>query len=411
MPAPDLPPRQVTLLLCDRDGALLGTLPAFEVTVPWWQEVGDVVAGAREHHGADVTVLRLLPSTAPWPAAGRPGDLPGGGREHSRRAARALAGLGGRPHGRAPAAPARTRGPVARPWTWPGPTAALAAAGRSRTGPAVQVRTWNLSSIWRLPTAAGDAWLKVVPPFFAHEGAMLRRLDPTVVPPLIAADGPRVLLSDVPGDDHWGAPAPVLLRVLGMLVRLQQEWAGRGGRAGGVGAPDWRVERFLPAVARLLEVSAPELDAGTLAALRALEKGLPERFEQIAACGVPDTLVHGDFHPGNTRGSAAPDGRSVLLDWGDCGIGNPLLDQAAFLASIDEEHREPVRAEWARLWRDGVPGCDPERAAHLVAPVSALRQALIYRMFLDGIEPDERVYHSGDPRHWLERAAQLASAD
>ncbi|HEX7189076.1 MAG TPA: aminoglycoside phosphotransferase family protein [Actinomycetes bacterium] len=410
MPAPDLPPRQVTLLLCDRDGALLGTLPAFEVTVPWWQEVGDVVAGAREHHGADVTVLRLLPSTAPWPAVGGPVTY--------------LAEVASTPAVRLDPWPDSAGDPMAEhplrlPYARPGGPALdlawadgeLAAAGRPRTGPAVQVRTWNLSSIWRLPTAAGDAWLKVVPPFFAHEGAMLRRLDPTVVPPLIAADGPRVLLSDIPGDDHWGAPAPVLLRVLRMLVRLQQGWVGRVGELEAVGAPDWRVERFLPAVARLLEVSGPELDAPTLGALRALERGLPERFEQIADCGVPDTLVHGDFHPGNTRGSAAPNGRSVLLDWGDCGIGNPLLDQAAFLASIDEEHREPVRAEWARLWRDGVPGCDPERAAHLVAPVSALRQTLIYRMFLDSIEPDERVYHRGDPKHWLDRAAQLASAD
>ena len=46
--------------------------------------------------------------------------------------------------------------------------------------------------------------------------------------------------------------------------------------------------------------------------------------------------------------------------------------------------------------------------AALLAPVAALRQALIYRMFLDSIEPDERVYHAGDPAHWLGRAAELA---
>jgi aminoglycoside phosphotransferase (APT) family kinase protein len=113
-------------------------------------------------------------------------------------------------------------------------------------------------------------------------------------------------------------------------------------------------------------------------------------------------LVHGDFHPGNVRWSG---GGPVLLDWGDCGIGNPLLDQAAFLSSIGEAKRGPVRAAWADLWRDAVPGCDPDRAAALLAPVAALRQALIYRMFLDGIEPAERVYHVNDPGTWLRRAA------
>ena len=30
--------------------------------------------------------------------------------------------------------------------------------------------------------------------------------------------------------------------------------------------------------------------------------GLPARLDRLAACGLPDTLVHGDFHSGNFRG-------------------------------------------------------------------------------------------------------------
>ena len=153
----------------------------------------------------------------------------------------------------------------------------------------------------------------------------------------------------------------------------------------------------------------PELDSATVGTLRALVSDLPRRFAEVARCGIPDTLVHGDFHPGNTRGSPDAGGRSVLLDWGDCGMGHPLLDQAAFLSSIAEHKREPVRAAWAALWRDALPGCEPDRAAELLAPVAALRQALIYRTFLDGIEPDERVYHASDPGTWLRRAAELAA--
>jgi len=29
-------------------------------------------------------------------------------------------------------------------------------------------------------------------------------------------------------------------------------------------------------------------------------------------------------------------------------------------------------------------------------------------VFLDNIEPDERVYHADDPAHWMGRAAELA---
>ncbi len=50
----------VTLVLCSREGSLLGALPAFSVETPWWQEVADVVARARELHDLDVTILRLI---------------------------------------------------------------------------------------------------------------------------------------------------------------------------------------------------------------------------------------------------------------------------------------------------------------------------------------------------------------
>jgi hypothetical protein len=403
----DFPPKQVTLLLCDRAGALLGTLPPFEVEVPWWQEVGGVVTGAREGFGADVTVLRLLEAATGWGTAGGPVTY--------------LAEVEACPdHDLAPwtgADPtadhplrlpyARSGGPAADvAWA----EAALADAGRARSGPAEQVRTWNLSSIWRLPTTDGPAWLKVVPPFFAREGAMLERLDPRVVPTLIAADGRRVLMADAPGHDHWGAELPVLERLVSMLVGLQSAWVDRVGELEQLGAPDWRAAAFARAAERVLAVTAPQLEPAEVDRLRLLVDGLPERFAAIADCGVPDTFVHGDFHPGNARGSDEPGGRSVLLDWGDLGIGNPLLDQAATLASIREEQRGPLRDHWSRLWRAAVPGCDPDRAAELLGPVRAVRQAMIYQLFLDNIEPAERVYHSGDPAHWLRKAAELGRA-
>lgn len=40
-----------------------------------------------------------------------------------------------------------------------------------------------------------------------------------------------------------------------------------------------------------------------------LVDGLDARFVALYPCGVPDTLMHGDFHPGNFRS----DGRSLVL--------------------------------------------------------------------------------------------------
>jgi aminoglycoside phosphotransferase (APT) family kinase protein len=136
--------------------------------------------------------------------------------------------------------------------------------------------------------------------------------------------------------------------------------------------------------------------------LSGLLAGLPGRHSAIAACGIPDTLVHGDFHPGNVRGD---DTRLVILDWGDSGVGHPLLDQAAFLERVPAQDRHLVMADWSALWRTAIPGSDPDRAADLLAPVAALRQAVLYRLFLDRIEPAERIYHYADPALWLRRAA------
>jgi hypothetical protein len=288
---------------------------------------------------------------------------------------------------------------------------ALDGRGTPRTGDARQIRTWNLSSLWRLPIEGGAAWLKVVPPFFAHEGPILERLDPAIVPRLLASDGPRLLLEEIPGEDRYGATGETLLRMVALLVRLQVGCSARPDELLAVGAPDWRAARLHQLAEDALARTADELDPSEIVTLEKLLAGLSVRLDEVASCGIPDTLVHGDFHPGNVRG---PDGRLVLLDWGDCGVGHPLLDQAAFVSGLREDDARAVRAEWARLWRrarlrrTASPTCEPERAASLLEPVAAVRQAVIYRSFLDRIEPAERVYHASDPAHWLRRAAALS---
>jgi hypothetical protein len=398
-----LPPRVVTLVLCRRDGTVLGALPPFEVALPWWQEVGPVVEAARHRHGLGVTVLRLLEAAPNDRCAGGPvtylaevedGPLP------------ALTAWSGQVEGDEP---------LRSSWARPGGPAAdldwadgvLEAHGTPRAADAQQVRSWNLSSLWRLPTADGAAWLKVVPPFFAHEGAVLAALPADLVPPLLAHDGPRVLLAEVPGEDQYEATGADLVAMVDLLVGLQSSWIGRATDLLALGAPDWRATPLAARLGHLVAGAAASLDRSVATTLEALVEGLPGRAAEVAGCGLPDTLVHGDFHRGNVRG--AP-GAFVLLDWGDCGLGHPMLDQAAFLERLPAGDQDLVRAAWARAWRAAVPGCDPERAASLLAPVAALRQALVYQGFLDGIEPSERTYHRTDPATWLTHAAHLATA-
>ena len=389
-------PRTAGLVLVTPDGAVVGSLPAVPVATPWWQEVEPVVHAVRERHGIDVTILRLLDTEFDRPHGGRVTYLAEVARPVPADAWRGT--LEDHPLRHAFARPG---GPAAD-LAWA--EAVLAECGLRPSGPPVQVRSWNLSSLWRLPVVGQTVWLKVVPPFFAHEGNVLARLAGERVPTLLGHDRGRMLLAEIAGDDLYDAELPQLLQMVELLVGLQRSWSGRTADLLALGLPDWRAPALGASIASVIERTADELSAADRAILMEFLRGLPARFAGVAACGLPDTLVHGDFHPGNFRG----DSRALtLLDWGDSGVGHPLLDQPAFLGRIPGDAVAAVREHWVQQWRAAVPGCDPARAAVLLAPIAAARQAAIYRGFLDRIEPAEHPYHRHDPAEWLQRAVAI----
>jgi aminoglycoside phosphotransferase (APT) family kinase protein len=412
-------PRTATLVLWSSagpcGGRVLGTLPALQVDSPWWPHVEPVVAAARERFGVDVTVLRLLEAD---------GRGPGGGTGAY------LAEVGDEPDADSLAEGHRLRGisalqdPLRMPWARPGGVAAdvawadreLAAAGTPRNGPAVQVKSWNLSSVLRLPTVAGPFWCKHVPPFFAHEGQLLAALatsDPDLVPAPVARrrdpDGTGVTLMDgVPGVDQWEAPERVLQRMLRGWVGAQAAWAGRVDELAALGVPDWRTAALLDDVRGLVARAdvRERLTDAERAALDALVAALPARLAALGRCGLPATLVHGDLHPGNWIGDGD---RLALVDWGDSAIGHPMLDTVAFLSRVPAGSvRERLRDVVVRQWRGRCRSADPLRAIELVEPVAALRAALTYRTFLDGIEESERPYHADDVPAMLRLALSAA---
>lgn len=399
--------RSVRLILCATDGSPLGALSAFDVETPWWPDVEPVVAAARERYGIHVVILRLVQTESEDSAA------QGGAVTY-------LAELVGElPSSVALGSvsfDASDDDPLRAPWARSGGVAntvawadeQLAAAGRPRTGDAEQIKSWNLSCVLRLPTASGDVWCKSVPRFLAHEGTIIGMVgaqEPTLVPRLVGADAESgtVLMEDVHGVDQWEAPEPLLIQMVRTQVRLQDAWADRTEPLIAAGLPDWRgrtLPGLLAAFAERVEVRG-RFAAEELFALDALIADLPRRFAALAACGLPETLVHGDFHPGNWRF----DGQTLtLLDWGDSGVGHPMFDFSAFDERVPDDAKQRVRKAWTDAWVSARPDSDPARAAELIVPISSLRRGLIYQGFLDGIEADERRYHDGDVPRWVRQA-------
>jgi Ser/Thr protein kinase RdoA (MazF antagonist) len=214
-------------------------------------------------------------------------------------------------------------------------------------------------------------------------------------------------MEEIPGEDLYGSAGPALPPMIDLLVGLQRSWAGREDELLALGLPDLRAPALISAIRSVIARNARDLAPGDQAQLAAFDRELEARFAAVADCGLPQTLVHGDAHPGNLRGAG---GRLTLLDWGDCFVGHPLLDQPAFLDRIAAADVEPSRLRWHQLWRAAAPGCDPDRASLLLAPIAAARQAVVYQGFLDHIEPSEHAYHRDDPSERLTRAAALLRA-
>jgi hypothetical protein len=386
---------------------LLGVVGPFPVDVPWWAEVEPVVAHLRDVLGVPVLVLRLL--TVEGGHGARDGHITYHVEALERPEPRLLTRWPERPIDHAAlAGPQDLRSPWATMaelrellgWA----SSALAAAGRPVTGPLGQRKTWNLAGLFVLPTGQGPVWLKATPAFAADEAGVIAafaRVDPGLVPTLIATGPGRMLLEHVPGQDCWDATTETITSVIGRFVAAQAALASTPG-ALPPDLPDRRTPIIADQVGELLDGPlAHDLTAEERTAARTLAG----RWPLLASCGLPDTLVHGDFHSGNWRGNGGP---PVVVDFADAHLGNPVLDGLRACDFLPAAARAATARAWTDAWAAHVPGSRPDRALAIAEPLAHLMYAVRYQEFLDGIEPSERIYHHGDPAAAIRAALRCA---
>ena len=373
-------------------------LPPVAMDLPWWPEADDLVTAVRQRDGIEITVLRLLHTASDRISGGEVTYL----AETDRPPRAALDSWAG---------DSLADQPLRQIWARPGGPAELLAwaddrlarAGLDRSGRAQQMRTWNLSALWRIPTRGGRVWLKAVPDFFAHEGAVIDWIGAPVAPRLIDFAAGRALLVDIEGPANHEVRDPgALSPMVELLTGLQRRALGRLPELIALGVPDRRLSTVVDRVSAVLEQWGSAIEPAERRSLEAMVAGLPARVAAIVDCGVPDTLVHGDFHAGNVAGRP---GEYVILDWGDSFVGHPLLDELAFVERLPPAVQIAARGWFVDAWRRAVPGSQPARAIELLEPLVSLEAAAMYARFCAAIEPDERIYHASDVVRMLRRAA------
>jgi len=292
--------------------------------------------------------------------------------------------------------------------------------GISPTGRLEQVKTWGISCVLRQPTDAGVLYFKAVPTLFAQEPLITqhlsRRFPGHVPPPLayrVAVGQSWMLLMDIGG--IAARESTLTLRqwedLLGLLGRIQRESVGDVDDLLRAGCADRRLELLASQVDELfLDGDAiGELAAAEVEKLRAYAPRLKAMCAELAAYGIPQTLVHGDFGRGNVNLKGED---YVIFDWTDACITHPFFDLSTlFEWDVPEDMKVQVRDSYLHGWREYAPGDVIAQADKLARPLGALHHAVSYRNIVANLEPTAKWEMLGGSTPWLRSLLEWIEAE
>ena len=287
------------------------------------------------------------------------------------------------------------------------------------TGEIEQPHAYAWSTVMRVPSSEGTLFFKATAPETNYEIALTQKFAgwfPDCMPDLVAVDtergwmlmrdgGEQLRVSIRPTQDikPW---APVITRYAELQIGLAEHVS----EILALGIPDHRLA-VLPALYKQLLADEASLMIGQEKGLTSDDfrqlQDLTPRFEQIcadlAACGIPESVNHGDFHDGNIL---VKNGRITFFDWGDASVTHPFVSLRTFFVSIEialnlDDYAPPTPEmtalgdRYLECWeRFG----DKERllaAYHLSRPVASIVKALSWHNTisrLDGSLRDEYAW-------------------
>jgi len=261
------------------------------------------------------------------------------------------------------------------------------------TGKFRQLNASPTFSLLRLETNDGALWFKATGEPNAHElpvSLLLARLFPNHVPRILgvhrswngwlSAEAPGTTLDEISDCFTWE-------RAAGELAELQIASIGKSRELLEGKCKDLRISgvvKFIdPFLARMADFMAPQekKSPGPLSSseLASLGVGLKESCSLLESFGLPDTLGHIDFNPGNIL--VSPD-HCVFLDWAEGCVTNPLITFEYLRRHMERGGiQEPaadarLAAAYVQPWAAFFSPEDLRRALAVVPPVAVFVHAI-----------------------------------
>jgi hypothetical protein len=257
-------------------------------------------------------------------------------------------------------------------------------------------RQWNASptfSLVRLETNGGALWFKAAGEPNSHEltvSLLLARLFPSRVPRILgihrswngwlSAEAAGTALDEISDCSIWE-------RVAGELAELQIASIGKSRELLEGKCKDLRlsglvkcIDPFLVRMAEFMAAQEKKTPAPLAnSELASLGEGLKESCSLVQSFGLPDTLGHIDFNPGNILVSLD---HCVFLDWAEGCVTNPLITFEYLLRHLERSGvAEPaanarLSAAYLRPWAAFIAIGDLRRALAAVPPVAMFVHAI-----------------------------------
>ncbi len=298
-------------------------------------------------------------------------------------------------------------------------------AGRPLTGEPRPFFLRGISALLRAPTDDADLFLKAVfPPFHAEPDLtqLLAERFPATVPRVLAieADEGWLLVEDVrapwvgdlPEAERPAALAAGARAIVGVQLAMADRPADLAALAAG-GAQHRPLAGVPAAFAAAIGPDGMVVEDrswgdGEREALVATVTAAVTRVEGL---GVPETLVHGDYHSGN---AGLIDGRIVIIDWSDAAVGSPLVDLVTWISWSEDRVAEIDAAvdAWIDAWSPVMPASRLRERLDDILVAGAAYQVISYDGIRRGLEPATRYTMTGGGDHFLgpiERAARDAA--